>query len=360
MRQLWAFARVMAGWVVAALAVGCVSTGAWASSATPAKFVIFDDQDTTPPYSSTGSWTYVPNPSTTLLNSPAYGWSAYYTTGLGNTAVAPTATAIWTFNDIAIATGSYAIDIYMPAVILGINDAAPYSLQVSNKAGSFIPTCDGTQPWTDVTTFTFDQNAVVNEGQFRRALPSVTLTAGKCYRLVLRNNSAGTGRIYADAVRVERLFESKATIPDMPFVTQMAATGVAYITSAVQATPTIVGSPLSVTCPASGYVLVTATGESFAKSTSASSAYMGLAYSISLNSTASDAAVLVQSSALGVYNGDANRDFLSVQRVDGCSAGQTLAYRLTGFATTGTTNVTGFAAGSFLYNGRLVAQYFPN
>ena len=52
---------------------------------------------------------------------------------------------------------------------------------------------------------------------------------------------------------------------------------------------------------------------------------------------------MVQSSALAVFNGDANRDFLNVQRVISCTAGlSTTTYRLTAYRTTPDTNPGSF------------------
>ena len=74
--------------------------------------------------------------------------------------------------------------------------------------------------------------------------------------------------------------------------------------------------------PASGIVVVTGSGESTAKSNFAGNAFIGLAYSIARDSNATDNGNVAQSSALAVFNGDANRDFLNVQRVDACTPGQ--------------------------------------
>jgi hypothetical protein len=99
--------------------------------------------------------------------------------------------------------------------------------------------------------------------------------------------------------------------------------------------------------------MVTGSGESTAQSNFAGTAFIGLAYSISRNNTASDASNVVQSSALAVFNGDANRDFLSVSRVDSCTANESITYRLTVYRSQA-------AAGpaSFVWNGRLIGQYF--
>jgi hypothetical protein len=81
--------------------------------------------------------------------------------------------------------------------------------------------------------------------------------------------------------------------------------------------------------------------------------FNGLAYSISKNSTATDNANVVQSSALATFNGDANRDFLNVSRVDSCTAGESITYRLTAYRSQAATGPT-----SFIWNGRLIGQYF--
>ena len=95
-------------------------------------------------------------------------------------------------------------------------------------------------------------------------------------------------------------------------------------------------------------------GESTALSNSAGTAFIGLAYSIARDSFATDNSNVVQSSALAVFNGDANRDFLNLQRVDSCTPGLTATYRLTAYRTTPDTG-----AGSFVWNGRLAAIALP-
>ena len=133
------------------------------------------------------------------------------------------------------------------------------------------------------------------------------------------------------------------------------APGTIFVTSASNAAPTGITS-LAVVCPASGIVVVTGSGESAAKSNFAGNAFIGLAYSIARDSNATDIGNVVQSSALAVFNGDANRDFLNVQRFDTCTPGQPHTYTLTAYATTPQTSI---ASGSFTFNGRLVASAGP-
>src|SRR5688572_27371957 len=133
------------------------------------------------------------------------------------------------------------------------------------------------------------------------------------------------------------------------------AAGATFVTSASNATPTPIAS-LTALCPASGVLVVTGSGESAAVSNFAGNAFIGLAFSIARNSTATDNGNVVQSSALAVFNGDANRDFLNVQRVDSCTPGLNYSYSLTAYATT---SQTGIANQSFIYNGRLTATSLP-
>ena len=111
------------------------------------------------------------------------------------------------------------------------------------------------------------------------------------------------------------------------------ASGTSFVASAANATPTAITS-LATICPASGLLVVTGSGESAAKSSFAGNAFIGLAYSIARDSTATDNTNVVQSSALAIFNGDANRDFLNVQRVDACTPGQSTPTTLTAYATT--------------------------
>jgi Kelch motif/Galactose oxidase, central domain len=131
------------------------------------------------------------------------------------------------------------------------------------------------------------------------------------------------------------------------------AAGTSSIGSAANATPTII-TTLPITCPATGSVLVSGSGESTALSSYAGTAFIGLAYSIARDSVGTDNSNVVQSSALAVFSGDANRDFLNVQRVDSCSPGVISTYRLTAYRTTPDTS-----AASFVWNGRLTATTLP-
>ncbi len=133
------------------------------------------------------------------------------------------------------------------------------------------------------------------------------------------------------------------------------AAGITYVSSATNATPTII-TTLPVVCPATGTLAVSGSGESAAVSNFAGNAFIGLAYSISRDSFAIDNGNVVQSSALAVFNGDANRDFLNVQRVDSCTPGLSYTYYLTAYATTAQTNI---ANASFVWNGRLTATMLP-
>jgi subtilisin family serine protease len=176
-----------------------------------------------------------------------------------------------------------------------------------------------------------------------------TPTQGHTYNLTAYATTPQTGIASSSFV-----FNGRLTSLEVPVV-NAAAPGTTQVTSASNASPTIV-STLAVTCPASGKVIVAAAGESAAVSNFAGNAFIGLAYSISRDSTATDNNNVVQSSALAVFNGDANRDFLTVQRSDNCTPSQSYTYRLTAYATTPQTNIAG---GSFVYNGGLVGMLLP-
>jgi hypothetical protein len=150
------------------------------------------------------------------------------------------------------------------------------------------------------------------------------------------------------------VFNGRLTSIIVPVASSFAP-GTMLVGSATNATPTIV-TTLNIVCPASAKTIVTASGESAAKSNFAGSAFIGLAYSIARDSTATDNGNVVQSSALAAFNGDANRDFLNLQRSDTCTPGQPSTYYLTVYATTPQTSIPG---GSFVYNGGLVAILAP-
>ena len=169
------------------------------------------------------------------------------------------------------------------------------------------------------------------------------------YRLTVYATTPQTGIASESFV-----WNGRLTATALPVVTSVAP-GTTLIGSATNAAPTVVSS-LNVVCPASGTTVVSASGESAAKSNFGGNAFIGLAYSIARDSTATDNGNVVQSSALAAFNGDANRDFLNVERADNCTPGQTSTYYLTAYATTPQTDI---ANGSFVWNGRLVAILPP-
>lgn len=265
-----------------------------------------------------------------------------------------TASATWSFgaffsgND----TGTYSVEAYVPDDTGATSTDATYVFQQGSTTNC------ATAVYTTIGTF-----SGVNQNNFEgRWMPLGTVSVPPslaCFRLVLTNNSTtSTGTVWADAVRLTREFESLFTIPDMPRSSSAFAAGTTYITSATNATPTVIAT-LTYSCPASGTLVVSGSGESAAVSSNPSTANIGLAYSLSKDSTATDNTNVVQSSALAIYNGDANRDFLFVQRSDSCTADTSVTYRLTAYATSPSTKITGVSGGSFMWNGRITAQYTP-
>jgi len=326
---------------LSALLLFCAASGAFAFG-TSARFVVLTNEDSQ--FTTTGSWTNVFPPLSTSQNGTFFG--EFFTTALA-TGGAATATGVWTFGVIAPSQGSYSFDAFVPddttgstadAVIYRL-ESAPYS--IFTGCGSF----------TTVTTFTgVDHEAF--EGRWA-PIGTATLDPGVCYRIVVTNQGNTSGDLIAqNAIRAERLFESSATITDMPRVATAFAVATTNITSTSNAVPTII-TTLTVTCPQGGSVLVTGSGESAAVTNVAGTNFNGLAYSISRNSTATDNANVVQSSSLATFSGDANRDFLNVSRIDGCTAGESVTYRLTAYRSQPATG-----PGSFIWNGRLVGQYF--
>ncbi|MCX7043073.1 MAG: hypothetical protein NT117_10515 [Gammaproteobacteria bacterium] len=317
------------------------------ASASGTKFVLIDDEDAG--FTSSGlSLSCFDNTVAGVLNGPPIGECSHYV----NAAVGGVASATWNFGNISTgAGGNYTVEAFIPDDSVGNATGLTYTVQ-QNSAPLF---CDGT--WNAIGTFTGvsqddrDGNWLVL-GSI--ALPSTT----SCFRVILTNASAAsTSRMFADAMRMQREFESKTTIPDMPVSASALAAGTTYVTSATNGSPTTLAT-LVFACPKSGTVVVSGSGESAAVG-NAGSAFIGLAYSISKDSTASDNSNVVQSSALSGFNGDANRDFLFVQRSDSCTGGTNVTYRLTGYATTPQTKIAGVGGNSFIWNARLTAQYTP-
>ena len=340
------FTRFLAG-LSAIIVTGLLMANSASASGT--KFLLVDDEDANFTGSGLTSICYQ-NTTTTELNGPPIGECAKYV----NAANGGVASATWDFGNVSTgAGGSYTVEAYIPDDFVGNADGLTYTVQQNSQALF----CGGT--WNTIGTFTsISQQGSGIEGNWL-VLGSITLpSTTSCFRVVLTNNStSSTSRLWADAVRIQREFESKTTIPDMPTASSQLAAATTYITSSVQATPTTLAT-LVFACPKSGTVIVSGSGESAAVA-NVGGTFFGLAYSISKDSTATDNSNVVQSSALSGFNGDANRDFLFVQRSDSCTGGTNVTYRLTGYGTTAATKVAGGGGNSFIWNARLTAQYTP-
>jgi hypothetical protein len=311
---------------------------------TSARFVIVTNQDAASS-SLSGTWNTQSPPACSGCNPTFYGEYYVSTPGSGG---AETAAWQWNFGTLASIPGPYSFDAFVPDTGNNSGTAVIYRLE-SSPYNLFSGTCGST--YSLVTTFS-PVSLDNYEGRWA-PIGTATLNPSTCYRLVLSNSGNSGAIIPANAVRAERLYESSYTVVDIPRVSSVLAAGTTSITSNSNAAPTIIAT-LTVTCPAAGQVLVTGSGESAAVTSIAGNNFNGLAYSISKNSTATDNNNVVQSSSLAVFNGDANRDFLSVQRVDSCASGESITYRLTGYRAQVATGTS-----SFMWNGRMVAQFYP-
>ncbi|MCX7043078.1 MAG: hypothetical protein NT117_10545 [Gammaproteobacteria bacterium] len=262
--------------------------------------------------------------------------------------------AIWNFGVVqADGGGSYSFEAYLPDVVLASTGA---NYWIESGAQSAPLSCAATQ-YSQLSLVSAYIAPTLRGSWFH--IGTVQLAGQPCVRVVVGRNplSSSTGNMWADAIRMQRLFEDARTIPDMPKLESITAPATNFITSASNAAPTVLAS-ISFACPRDGNVTISASGESAAVST-AGSAFIGLAYSISKDSTATDNSNVVQSSALSTFAGDANRDFLYLQRVDSCTEGLSVTYRLTGYATTAQTKISGGAGQSFIWNPRLIVAYTP-
>ena len=314
------------------------------------KILVSDNSDPTVstgsgPYTSlTGTWTlsYYDNLSnTSQLNGPPYGTSARYATTVTGTA---TETFSWYTGQLIVGPGGpYTIEAFMPDDTQGNPTDASYTIQRGSSSNC------ATSTWTTISTVTADQQN--NDGAWI-PLGSFTFDQNVCYRVTLSNLSASAGStIWADAIRFQRAYEHKLTIPDMPNVFSANNAGAITITGTSGGTATDIRT-LTVTCPADGKVLINGSGESVAKSNAVG--YMGIAYSIAKDTAVADINTVIQSSAQSVYNGDENRDFLSIQRFDSCTKGQTITYHLVGYLAQPQTTTA-----SYIWNARLSAIFTP-
>jgi hypothetical protein len=295
------------------------------------------------PYTSvTGSWSTgtFSNSSSTTLNAPAYGTSMRYL----DSALTETATFNWYTGQLTVGPGGgFTIEAFMPDDVLVNPTDAKYTVYRGSSSNC------STATWTLLNTYFANQST--NDGTWI-PLGVSTFDQDVCYKITLSNISGTAGnRVIADAIRLQRIYEHKGTIPDMPVVASGGNAGSVDITSNLGATPTQIRQ-LIFTCPANGKVLVTGSGESVAKSNAVG--YMGLAYSIAKDSTAADINNVIQSSAQSEYNGDENRDFLSIQRFDTCTKNQSITYNLVGYRAQAQTTTT-----SYIWNARLSVVFTP-
>lgn len=294
--------------------------------------------------SSTGTWTtrtFDNTSNATLLNGAPYGTNARSAL----TATSESAVFSWYTGQLFVGPGgAYTIEAFMPDDTEVNPSAATYTVQRGSSSSCSSST------WTTIATFSsVDQGSA--DGSWI-PLGAVTFDQPVCYRVNLSNIAASAGQyVWADAIRFQRSYEHKLTIPDMPTVASSANTAEVLITASSGAAPTQIRQ-LVFTCPASGYVLVSGSGESVANSNAVG--YMGLAYSIAKDSTAADINNVIQSSAQSEYNGDQNRDFLSIQRFDSCTKGQSITYNLVGYKAQAQTTST-----SYIWNARLSAIFTP-
>lgn len=338
------------------LAIVCLAAVGFSSNAlafgTTVKAFVADNADPAPSsgartyaQATSGTWStrYFDNNDATVtnLNAPAYGINA----SEGTSALAESATFSWFTGAIEVGPGgNFTIEAYVPDDVNSTITDAEYKVYKGNSIFCSSAT------FTLVTTIT-GVNQQDGEGTWM-PLGVVNFDTSACYKVVLSNKSAVAGRAtWADAIRFQRSFEFKATIPDMPVVASGGNTSAVTITSNSGATATQIRQ-LIFTCPANGYVLVTGSGESVAKSDAVG--YMGLAYSIAKDVTAADINNVIQSSAQSEYNGDENRDFLSIQRFDSCTKGQSITYNLVGYRAQAQTT-----AASYIWNARLSVVYTP-
>lgn len=314
------------------------------------KILIADNTDPTVaagsgPYTSrTGTWTTSnfnnTDSSTSQLEGPPYGISAARTTSVTGAA---TATFAWYTGQLIVGPGGpYTIEAYVPDDTLS-DTTVTYRIERGSSSDC------STATWTQISSVARDQSA--GEGTWM-GLGVFTFDQNVCYRVTLDNVGTGTGAtVWADAIRFQRAYEHKLTIPDMPNVFSANNAGAITITGTSGGTATDIRT-LTVTCPANGKVLVNGSGESVAKSNAVG--YMGIAYSIAKDTAVADINTVIQSSAQSEYNGDENRDFLSIQRFDACTKGQSITYHLVGYLAQPQTTTA-----SYIWNARLSAIFTP-
>ena len=313
------------------------------------KVLVSDNTDPTVsggagPYTSvTGTWhfaTYDNLSNASSLNGAPYGTNTRYS---GTQTGSASGEFSWYTGPLTVGPGGpYTIEAFIPDNV-ALTPLATYRIERGSTSDCAAST------WTLLSNVTIDQGA--NHGSWAR-LGAYNFDQNVCYRVTLSNLAANAGwTVWADAIRFQRAYEHKLTIPDMPNVFSANNAGAITITGTSGGTATDIRT-LTVTCPADGKVLINGSGESVAKSNAVG--YMGIAYSIAKDTAVADINTVIQSSAQSVYNGDENRDFLSIQRFDSCTKGQTITYHLVGYLAQPQTTTA-----SYIWNARLSAIFTP-
>jgi hypothetical protein len=307
--------------IVMALSAFLITTQSAHAFGVSNKFVLLDDNDA----SFAGSWNQRCNGANgtlpTVYSGTYLGECARTTTQTGGAA---TSTATYEFVSISRGAGSYSIDATIPddsetttatAVKYRVAQATyNISTGVCNAYGAD-------------TVFTVDQSG--REGGYVSIGTVSTAGAGNCIRVIVDNSGGTAGSyMYADTIRVERLFENASTIPDMPTTTFAAATGNVFVTAVQNAVVPTTLTSLSFTCPANGRLLVTGSGEATIVSGLAGTGFAGLYFSLVSGSATFDSTAAWQMSGKFDFNGEAARQMVNAQKVFNCSAGTSVEYRL--------------------------------
>jgi hypothetical protein len=244
--------------------------------------------------------------------------------------------------------GSYNLSAYV--INDGDSTASLVTYRIYRAPFNVSPAACGT--YSLVTSYTFDQNA--SEGRWGN-VGTFSLPSGlSCVRVQLSNQSSSTGDyVWADALNLVRTFESRSTIPDMPRIVDNSTVGNVFVTAPPNAaTPTTLTS-LTFTCPASGSVLITGSGEATIVSGLSGTGFAGLYFSLVSGSTQFDASAAWQMSSKFDFNGDAARQMVNAQKRFSCSAGTSVQYRLVA------TLRDNASASSNVFNPTLTSVYTP-
>jgi len=264
-----------------------------------------------------------------------YGDDYQYAAGSGSSTW--THKAVWATKETADITGTYHVYVRWTA---GTARATNARYEIFDDV-TYVGDC------------TVDQRYNGGAWQFCR---EVELTRGRLQYVRLTNANVPTNRyVCADAVRFVRVSKNKTDIVDEPGIDYDTDTGFVNISSTSSTSPTLLQGPITITCPASGYIEARGSGgySVLRANGPSTTAVSWVRYSVSLSTAVDFNAETIHGQKNGVastLNQIIGYSPIYVNRVDTCSAGQSRTYRFVAYR--------GTAGSSAIEDPKLVVNYY--